>query len=102
MSYWQPDCTYLMDDHMMAFWLGPTLSGLGLTLITATVIEICSAGSTPIAADLFTRASAPGNGFVFLMAGAATDEAEIMTLRQMTLNGWLCFCRWFRLRKLSF
>ena len=63
---------------------GPTLMGLLLTLIAATVIEVCSEGSTPIAADLVTRAGAPGNGFTFLMAGIATDYTEVMVLRDLT------------------
>lgn len=65
-------------------WFGPGIAGLCLTLLAATVIEVCSEGSTPIAADLVTRAGAPGNGFTFLMAGAATDYTEIMILRETT------------------
>ena len=57
---------------------------MGMTLIAATVIEVCSEGSSPLAADLVTRANAPGNGFAFLMAGAATDYTEIMALRETT------------------
>ncbi|QMU56610.1 MAG: ATPase [Candidatus Mycalebacterium zealandia] len=63
---------------------GPTLAGLGLTVIAATVIEVCSEGSTPIAADLLNRAGAPGNAFTFLMAGAATDYTEIMAVKETT------------------
>jgi uncharacterized protein len=65
-------------------WFGATASGLFLTLIAATIIEVCSEGSTPIAADLITRASAPGNSFTFLMAGASTDYTEIMVLKDTT------------------
>lgn len=65
-------------------WFGPTLAGLGLTLVAATVIEVCSEGSSPIAGDLLNRAGAPGNGFSFLMAGAATDYTEILALRETT------------------
>lgn len=65
-------------------WFGPTLAGLGLTLVAATIIEVCSEGSVPIAADLLGRGGAPGNGFTFLMAGAATDYTEIMSLRETT------------------
>lgn len=65
-------------------WFGPTLTGVILTLVAATVIEVCSEGSSPIAADLVTRAGAPGNGFAFLMAGAATDYTEIMALKETT------------------
>ena len=65
-------------------WFGPTWMGVLLTLVAATVIEVCSEGSSPIAADLVTRANAPGNGFAFLMAGAATDYTEIMALKETT------------------
>lgn len=63
---------------------GPTLIGLGMTLIAATIIEVCSEGSTPIAADLMTRARAPGNSFAFLMTGVATDYTEVMSIKDTT------------------
>jgi len=65
-------------------WFGATLSGLMFTLLATTVMEVCSEGSSPIAADLFNRAGAPGNAFTFLMAGAATDYTEIMALKETT------------------
>lgn len=74
----------LMPEAMFSTWFGPTIAGLSLTLVATTVIEVCSEGSSPIAADLLTRAKAPGNGFTFLMAGAATDYTEIMVLRETT------------------
>ncbi len=74
----------LVSTEFMRDWFGPSLIGLALTLVAATVIEVCSEGSTPIAADLFNRAGAPGNAFTFLMAGAATDYTEIMALRETT------------------
>ena len=73
-----------VDDASFQQYFGPTLAGLFLTLFATTVIEVCSEGSSPIAADLLTRAHAPGNAFVFLMAGAATDYTEIMSLRETT------------------
>ena len=71
-----------LESYQM--WFGPTLAGLFATLLAATIIEVCSEGSTPIAADIVTRAAAPGNGFTFLMAGVATDYTEIMVLRDLT------------------
>ena len=65
-------------------WFGATVLGLFTTLLAATIIEVCSEGSVPIAADLMTRASAPGNAFTFLMAGVATDYTEILILREVT------------------
>jgi uncharacterized protein len=73
-----------VPDASFQQYFGPTLAGLFLTLLATTVIEVCSEGSSPIAADLLTRAHAPGNAFVFLMAGAATDYTEILSLRQTT------------------
>ncbi len=70
-----------------AAWFGASLAGLWLTLLAATVIEVCSEGATPIAADLMNRASAPGNSFTFLMAGVATDYTEIMSIRD-TARSW--------------
>ena len=68
----------------MTTYFGPTLLGLFLTLLVTTIIEVCSEGSTPIGADLVTRAGAPGNGFTFLMAGVSTDYTEMLVIRQMT------------------
>src|SRR5690606_16133475 len=65
-------------------WFGPSLVGLAMTLIAAMIIEVCSEGSTPIAADLMSRAQAPGNAFAFMMAGVATDYTEVMVLRETT------------------
>ena len=65
-------------------WFGPTTIGLLVTMLAATIIEVCSEGSTPIAADVMTRANAPGNGFAFLMTGVSTDYTEIMVLKDTT------------------
>jgi uncharacterized protein len=67
---------------------GPTVAGLLLTLLTTTLLEVCSEGSAPLAAELMRSAHAPGNAFTFLMAGAATDYTEIMALRSTT-GRWL-------------
>ncbi len=70
--------------EMFAQYFGPTVLGLFATVLFATVLEVCSEGSSPIASDLVNRASAPGNGFTFLMAGVSTDYTEIMVLREAT------------------
>lgn len=77
----------LVPPDAFQTWFGPSLLGLVLTLAATTVIEVCSEGSSPIAADLVTRAGAPGNGFTFLMAGVATDYTEILALRE-TCRSW--------------
>ena len=65
-------------------YFGPTALGLLVTMLVATVLEVCSEGSTPIAADIFNKAGAPGNSFAFLMAGVATDYTEIMVIKSAT------------------
>lgn len=70
------------DDFSQYF--GPTLIGLGATLGFATILEVCSEGSAPIAADLFNRGGALGNAFAFLMGGVSTDYTEIMVLKETT------------------
>lgn len=75
--------TFVPVEHFQA-WFAPTLAGLGLTLLVATIVEVCSEGSAPIASDIMTRAGAAGNTFAFLMAGVSTDYTEIMSLKETT------------------
>lgn len=58
-------------------YMGPTLLGLLVTLFVATIIEVCSEGSAPMAFEIFKQTGAFGNSFVFLMAGVITDYTEI-------------------------
>jgi hypothetical protein len=63
--------------HFFHKFMGPTLLGLIVTLALATVIEVCSEGSSPLAFEIYRQTGALGNSFVFLMAGVATDYTEI-------------------------
>lgn len=72
------------DPATFAEYFGPTLLGMVATVAFATILEVCSEGSSPIAADLVTRAGAPGNAFTFLMAGVSTDYTEIMVIKDTT------------------
>lgn len=74
----------LVPPEAFATWFGATIGGLWLTLLATTVMEVCSEGATPIAADLMNRALAPGNAFTFLMAGVATDYTEVMSIKETT------------------
>jgi uncharacterized membrane protein YraQ (UPF0718 family) len=65
-------------------YFGPSIKGLFATLVAATGLEVCSEGSVPLAADLVNLAKAPGNAFVFLMAGVATDVTEFLAIRETT------------------
>ena len=75
-----------VPPEQFAAWFGASVSGLWLTLLAATVIEVCSEGTTPVAADIMNRAGAPGNSFTFLMAGVSTDYTEIMSIRETTAS----------------
>jgi uncharacterized membrane protein YraQ (UPF0718 family) len=57
--------------------MGPTILGLFVTLALATVIEVCSEGSSPLAFEIYRQTHALGNSFTFLMAGVVTDYTEI-------------------------
>jgi uncharacterized protein len=80
-----------ISTELFAQVFGPTILGLGATLIFATVLEVCSEGSMPIAADFLLRAGAPGNTFAFLMTGVSTDYTEIMSLKETTGSWKIAF-----------
>jgi len=63
--------------HWFMQYLGPDFTGMLITLLFATVIEVCSEGTSPIAFEIFNKTAALGNPFIFLMAGVATDYTEI-------------------------
>jgi uncharacterized membrane protein YraQ (UPF0718 family) len=66
-----------VPGHIFMDYFGPTVVGLILTLAAATIIEICSEGSAPIAFEVYAKVGTLGNPFVFLMAGVVTDYTEI-------------------------
>ena len=74
----------LIDADTFSSYFGPTFIGLLITVGIATILEICSEGSAPIAADLLKVAGAPGNSFAFLMTGVTPDYTEIMILKDTT------------------
>jgi len=65
-------------------YFGPDLLGMSASMVFATILEVCSEGLAPVASDILTTALAPGNAFLFLMAGVATDYTEIMVLKETT------------------
>jgi uncharacterized membrane protein YraQ (UPF0718 family) len=66
-----------IPDNIFQNYMGASFLGLIVTLVVATIIEICSEGSSPMAFEIFKQTGAFGNAFVFLMAGVATDYTEI-------------------------
>ena len=66
-----------IPEKIFMNYMGASLLGMIVVLILATVIEVCSEGSAPMAFEIFKQTGAFGNSFVFLMAGVATDYTEI-------------------------
>ena len=58
-------------------YMGASFLGLLATLALATMMEVCSEGTAPLAFQIFKETGAFGNAFVFLMAGVVTDFTEI-------------------------
>lgn len=96
-----------VPSNIFTHYLGPTFTGLLLTLGAATVIEICSEGSAPMAFEIYRHTGSLGNAFAFLMGGFVTDYTEVgliwqnlgrrtalwmvgITVPQVILIGWLC------------
>jgi hypothetical protein len=66
-----------VPQHFFMTYMGATVLGLFVTLVLATIIEVCSEGSSPLAFEIYNQTGAFGNSFTFLMAGVATDYTEI-------------------------
>ncbi len=66
-----------IPQELFVTYMGPTIIGLLVTLAFATIIEVCSEGSSPLAFEIFNQTGAFGNSFVFLLSGVATDYTEI-------------------------
>lgn len=95
-----------MPHHIVMTYLGNSFTGMSITLIFATLIEVCSEGSAPIAFEIYAQTHALGNVLIFLLAGVATDYTEIgliwssigkkpallipiITVPQVFIIGWL-------------
>ncbi|MBN1622415.1 MAG: permease [Endomicrobiales bacterium] len=66
-----------IPQNVFQQYMGPTLLGICITLFVATILEVCSEGTAPLAFEIFRQTGALGNSFVFLMAGVVTDYTEI-------------------------
>lgn len=66
-----------IPPHLFMEYMGPSILGLLVTLFFATIIEVCSEGSSPLAFEIYNQTGAFGNSFTFLMAGVVSDATEI-------------------------
>ena len=70
----------LVPHGVFERFLGPSFMGLVLTLLAATIVEVCSEGTAPLAFELYRQTGALGNAFGFLMGGVVTDYTELGAL----------------------
>lgn len=66
-----------VPESIFQNYMGPSFLGLLVTLVVATILEVCSEGTAPLAFEIYRQTGALGNPFVFLMAGVVTDYTEI-------------------------
>ncbi|UCB57819.1 MAG: permease [Candidatus Omnitrophota bacterium] len=66
-----------IPQNIFQNYMGPNALGLTITLVVATILEVCSEGTAPLAFEIYRQTRALGNAFVFLMAGVVTDYTEI-------------------------
>ncbi len=66
-----------IPQNIFQNYMGPTVLGMLVTLVVATILEVCSEGTAPLAFEIYRQTAAFGNAFVFLMAGVVTDYTEI-------------------------
>jgi len=69
--------TGIITHDMFMMYMGPSVLGLLVTLFFATIIEVCSEGSSPLAFEIYNQTKAFGNSTVFLLSGVVTDATEI-------------------------
>ena len=69
--------TGIITHDMFMMYMGPSVLGLLVTLAFATIIEVCSEGSSPLAFEIYKQTGAFGNSTVFLLSGVVTDVTEI-------------------------
>ena len=66
-----------VPDSIFDRFVGPSAAGLLVTLLIATVLEVCSEGTAALAFEFYRHTGAFGNAFVFLMGGVVTDYTEV-------------------------
>jgi uncharacterized membrane protein YraQ (UPF0718 family) len=67
----------LVPGNIFHQYFGPTFLGLLVTMGVATLLEVCSEGTSPLAFTIYQQTGAFGNAFAFLMGGVVTDVTEI-------------------------
>lgn len=74
----------LVPQTMIQHYLGNPglISLLGITIVAA-LMYVCAVGHIPFIAALVASGASPGVAITFLMAGCATNIAELLSIRKM-------------------
>ena len=70
----------IVPDNFFSLYLSNRFLTYILILAVSVPVYICATGSIPIAASLILKGVSPGAGFVFLMAGPATNSVTFTVL----------------------
>lgn len=66
-----------IPESIFQNYFGASFLGLLITMAAATVLEVCSEGTAPLAFEIYRQTGALGNAFAFLMGGVVTDYTEV-------------------------
>ncbi len=72
--------TALVPDDFFAESLPPGLPAMLIMMVLGIPIYVCATASVPIAAAMMMKGLSPGAAFVFLVTGAATNAAALVTI----------------------
>ena len=68
---------FFLPKELLSHYFSSSFLGMLNTLIAATIIEVCSEGTSILAFELYQHNNAIGNVVLFLFAGVITDYTEI-------------------------
>ncbi|MBN2542823.1 SO_0444 family Cu/Zn efflux transporter [bacterium] len=71
---------YLIPEQFLEKYLGSNFLSMLVMLVIGIPIYVCATGSIPIVAALLLKGLSPGAGFVFLLAGPATNATSLTIL----------------------
>ncbi|MCB0274821.1 MAG: SO_0444 family Cu/Zn efflux transporter [Calditrichaeota bacterium] len=69
--------SYALPQQWIETYLSNAWLAYPLMLLIGIPMYVCATGSIPVAASLMMKGMSPGAGFIFLMAGPATNTATI-------------------------
>lgn len=72
--------TAFPDTFIQKYLGNPSVLSLGNIALLATIMYVCAVGHIPFIAGLIASGASPGTAITFLMAGAATNFPELLSI----------------------